>query len=353
MNLRSPILLFALFLLLAGLPACGLADAPATAPAALTQVTSFGTNPGNLLLYTHVPAGLPPGSPLVVVLHGCTQSAADIEATGWSAAADAYRFAVAYPQQQASNNRSGCFNWFLPGDTTRGQGEALSIRQMVAHLQGTLAVDSQRIFVVGFSAGGFMAAAMLATYPDVFAAGAINAGGPYGCATNLAEATACMSPGVTKSPAAWGELVRSAYPSFTGPRPRVTLWHGSADPVVAVANLDASVWQWTYALQLDGAAGTGSSEARFAHRTFGPAGGPVLVESYELYGLGHAVAVDPALPFEGSGLACGSVGLYAASAPGLCATELQARFFGLAPEQGPGPLSGAPRVAAPRTPAPR
>src|SRR5690349_7722552 len=97
----------------------------------LTQVTGFGTNPGNLLMFTHVPANLPANAPLVVVMHGCTQSASAMEASGWSAASDAQGFFVVYAQQQSSNNSSSRFNWFVSGDITRGQGEALSIKQMV------------------------------------------------------------------------------------------------------------------------------------------------------------------------------------------------------------------------------
>src|SRR5215218_3425216 len=104
--LRTARMLLAV-LLLAGVGGCepqeskGEEEAPAKAP--LTQVTGFGSNPGNLLMYTYAPRALSSGAaPLVVVLHGCTQSAADVEAAGWSAAADAYGFRVVYPQQQAS-----------------------------------------------------------------------------------------------------------------------------------------------------------------------------------------------------------------------------------------------------------
>src|SRR5262245_31836423 len=86
----------------------------------LTQVTGFGSNPGNLLMFTHVPAGLPANAPLVVVLHGCTQTAAAMESSGWSTAANAHGFYVIYAQQQSANNSSSCFNWFVSGDITRG-----------------------------------------------------------------------------------------------------------------------------------------------------------------------------------------------------------------------------------------
>src|SRR2546423_6620103 len=89
--------------------------APPAGAAGLTQVTGFGSNPGNLLMYAYVPASLPPGAPLVVALHGCTQTAGDYYSdAGWSKFADSAPFAVVYPQQQSANNSSQCFNWFQP-----------------------------------------------------------------------------------------------------------------------------------------------------------------------------------------------------------------------------------------------
>jgi poly(3-hydroxybutyrate) depolymerase len=92
-------------------------------------------------------------------------------------------FAVVYPQQQLANNPKNCFSWFLPGDTARGHGEALSIREMVEHAIATFAADRGKVFVTGLSAGGAMASVMLATYPEVFAGGALIAGFPYGRAS--------------------------------------------------------------------------------------------------------------------------------------------------------------------------
>src|SRR5215217_1918688 len=161
----------------------------------LTQVTGFGSNPGNLAMYRHVPTGVPANAPLVVVLHGCTQNATGMEASGWTAAANVYKFYVVYPQQSSGNNATSCFNWFEPGDIARGSGEALSIKQMVDAMKAAYSIDASRVYVVGFSAGGYMAPALLATYPDVFSAGAINAGGPYKCATTMNAAFSCMSPG--------------------------------------------------------------------------------------------------------------------------------------------------------------
>src|SRR2546423_6270469 len=105
---------------------------PAAKPTHLTELTGFGSNPGALRMFTYVPKKLAAAPALVVVLHGCTQSAASYDlGTGWSTLAERYGFVLLLPEQTAENNPKTCFNWFLPGDTVRDRGEVLSIRQMV------------------------------------------------------------------------------------------------------------------------------------------------------------------------------------------------------------------------------
>ena len=116
-------------------------------------------------------------SALVVVLHGCGQTAAGYDfGTGWSTLAKRYGFALLMPEQQGSNNANTCFNWFNQGDVARGRGEAASIRQMIARMVADQKIDLHRIYITGLSAGGAMTSAMLAVYPEVFAGGAIVAG---------------------------------------------------------------------------------------------------------------------------------------------------------------------------------
>jgi poly(hydroxyalkanoate) depolymerase family esterase len=149
-----------------------------------------------------VPAGLPANAPLIVAMHGCAQSASVYSAeTEWGTLGDRFKFAVVFPETSSANNSFSCFNWFQPGDTSRDQGEALSIKQMVDHMKAAHSSDPARVFVTGMSAGGFMTTAMMAAYPDVFAGGAVNSGGPHACATTLSEATACQNGNVNRSPA--------------------------------------------------------------------------------------------------------------------------------------------------------
>ena len=125
----------------------------ANADAALTPVDGFGSNPGALDMYEYVPANLPPGRPLVVVMHGCTQMASGMEPAGWNALADKYQFAVLYPQQRNANQQLGCFTWYATTDIARDAGEAKSIVQMVDKMIAMHGTDKNRVYATGLSAG--------------------------------------------------------------------------------------------------------------------------------------------------------------------------------------------------------
>ena len=198
----------------------------------LIETTGFGANPGDLRMFSFVPDQLQPSPALVVVLHGCGQSAAGYDlGAGWSTLAAQYGFALLMPEQQRSNNMQGCFNWFNPEDVARDHGEAASIRQMIARMVSDHGIDKHRIFVTGLSAGGAMTSAMLATYPDVFAAGAVIAGLPFGIATNVREALNGMLQSPARPAHELGDLVRSAS-NYKGPWPKLSVWHGGADRTV-------------------------------------------------------------------------------------------------------------------------
>ncbi len=217
---------------------------PSQAPSRLRELTAFGSNPGNLRMFGHAPQHLPPGSPLVVALHGCTQTADEYDhGTGWSLLADKLAFAVIYPQQQPTNNPRNCFSWFLPNDTARGQGEAHSISEMVEHGIATFCADRRRVFVTGLSAGGAMASVMLATYPEIFAGGAIIAGLPYGCAKNVQQALELMFTAQAEDARALGDHVRAAS-KHRSPWPKISVWHGTGDQIVQPSNGEDIIRQW-------------------------------------------------------------------------------------------------------------
>ncbi|QPP08093.1 PHB depolymerase family esterase [Streptomyces bathyalis] len=265
------------------------------AAAGLEKVDDFGSNPGALSMYRYTPDGLPAKAPVVLVLHGCTQDAATyFEGAGWQKSADAGGFSVVAPQQEQSNNSNKCFNWFQAGDTDRGKGEALSIKQMVDRTVADLDADPSRVFVTGLSAGGAMTASMLAAYPDVFKGGAVVAGLPHGCANSVAEAFTCMNPGVSKSASAWGDLVRKGAPDHSGPRPKVSVWHGTGDTTVAPMNAEESVKQWTDVLGADQKAdATEKLQGGTTRSDYQNADGDVVVRGYMVDGMPHGTPVKP------------------------------------------------------------
>ena len=252
-------------------------------PDRLHDLTGFAPDPGNLRARVHVPANLRPGAALVVALHGCTQNAAVYDhGTGWSTLADAEGVAVLLPEQRRANNANLCFNWFEDADIDRIGGEAESIVAMIDAVVAAHAIDPARVFITGLSAGGAMTAALLATWPERFAAGAIIGGLPYGTAIGVRAALERMRG----QPAAGRPIAPAT--RF----PRVAIWHGTADPTVVVANSDALVDQWraVHALPAEPTARTGA--ANWSRRAWHDAAGRPLVEEWRIAGMGHGVPVD-------------------------------------------------------------
>jgi poly(hydroxyalkanoate) depolymerase family esterase len=270
----------------------GTPDAPAVGK--LTERSGFGSNPGALKMYTYAPAPPPAGkAPLVLVLHGCSQSAkVFLSESGWDRLADRLGLHLVLPEQQLGNNIAGCFNWFSPADSARGKGEAASIMQMLDHAKTLFSVDDARLFVTGVSAGGAMTAALLAAHPDRFAGGAVMAGVPAGCATDVGSGTACMQ-GVDKTAKQWGDLARLGLSTHAGPWPLVTLFHGSADPVVVPLNLDELAEQWTDVHGCAGKSAVSDVVKGHARRSWKDSAGRTVVQAYAIQGMGHGVSVDP------------------------------------------------------------
>lgn len=311
----------------------------------LVETAAFGADPGRLRMLSYVPEGLAPGAALVVALHGCWHGAAEFDrGTGWSALARRHGFALLVPEQRSANNAQGCFNWFEPGHAVRDKGEAASIRAMVERMIEDHALDRGRVFVTGLSAGGAMAAALLASYPEVFAAGAVIAGLPFGAATDLSGAIEAMYHGRVRPAREWGDAVRRAG-DHRGPWPRLQVWHGTADSTVVPANAGELVKQWRDLHGLPPAPdAAGRVDGADYQGWFGPDGTPLL-ESYLVPGLSHGVPIAPASPEAGQrGGVTGSCALDA----GIASTYHIARFWGLTGE------SPAARVQAhaPGAPAP-
>lgn len=297
--------------------------------------------PDGIAATLYVPKGLSAAPALVVALHGCLQRADDFDdETGWTAVADAGRFLLLLPEQSALNNPARCFNWMLPEDRERGRGEPQAVVTLVDAVRHDYPVDPDRIFVTGLSAGGAMAAVLLATYPERFAGGGIIAGLPYRCVTtptvlaSVQAATLCVTQGnrLVHGAAEWGRRVRAAS-DYPGPRwPRVSIWYGTADTLVNPINAVDLMQQWTAVHGADQTPDQTEQTARYVRRIYDDAAGHSVVELWEVKGLGHAVPID-----EASGCGVDRVGWWLrwwrgddyVEDAGVCATRRIARFWGL------------------------
>jgi poly(hydroxyalkanoate) depolymerase family esterase len=295
--------------------------------AGLSEVRGFGFNPGGLRMLAHVPEGLAPNAPLVVVLHGCTQRAGShARAAGWIALADRLGFVVLAPEQASENNPNRCFNWFEPADIARDSGEAASIHAMIRHMMRAHALDPARVFVTGLSAGGAMTSVLLAAYPETFAAGAVVAGLPFGVAGNVKEAFAVMHRGAGLSTQELGARVARAAPAPRR-RPRLAIWHGQADGTVVSVNAQALARQWAAFHGLAEAADEVRARPGWTRSVWRSLDGEALIEMNLLAGLGHGTPLAA-----GGDDPIGEVAPFMLEAGVSSSLEI-ARFWGLAPSE--------------------
>ncbi len=311
----------------------------------LTEVKGFGTNPGALRMFSYVPVVQQHPRALVVVLHGCGQSAAGYDVgSGWSTLAKHYGFALLLPEQQPSNNANTCFNWFNPEDIARERGEACSIRQMIARMVADYGIDPRRIFITGLSAGGAMTSVMLATYPELFAAGAVIAGLPFGVASNVREALTGMQSSRKRSPEQLGDLVRKAS-NHKGQWPKLSVWHGSADRTVHPGNADEIVKQWLDVHRLPLEPMSESMVDGYPRQVWWNASGETVVESYSITDMAHGTP----LGIGDNDARYGIKGAFMLEA-GISSSYHIAKFFGLTGWIRQAKPAAAPRLAVADSP---
>lgn len=288
----------------------------------LTDIDDFGSDPGQLRARLYVPSDLAAGSALIVVLHGCTQTAAGYDvSSGWSDLADRHGFALLFPEQRQSNNPNLCFNWFVPHHIRRGSGEACSIKQMIDTVCARHAIDRTRIFVTGLSAGGAMAGVMLATYPEMFAGGAIIAGLPYGLASSVPSAFQLMGGQVNTDPVELMAKVRSAS-DHQGTWPIISVWHGAADHTVQAVNAGAVVNQWRMVHDVAASPDRTETVGGFSRRVWRDSRGRDVIEEYRIPGMAHGTPIDL-----GSGI--GHAAPFMLDV-GICSSQQVLRFWGVA-----------------------
>jgi poly(hydroxyalkanoate) depolymerase family esterase len=240
-------------------------------------------------------------APLVVMLHGCTQSPETFaESTQMNLHAEGGGFLVLYPAQKLSANPTRCWNWFTPRNQARGSGEPAEIVDIIEQVGRQYSIDRKRVYVAGLSAGASMSAVLAACYPDVFAAAAIHDGTMYKSASSLVGAQKVMLTGKAPDPERLGAEAWACggKRALTVP---VMVWHGQGDNVVNRDNAELIVRQFIALNDLadDGksngsAKQTPSTKAgavdggyRYTITSYGYRGRP-LVEYYEVAEMGHA-----------------------------------------------------------------
>ncbi|MBY4897120.1 PHB depolymerase family esterase [Cupriavidus sp. AU9028] len=262
------------------------APRPARAMGHFSQHT-FANHAGQRSYKVYMPAGNVSAEPLplVVMLHGCTQDADDFaRGTRMNALADELGFIVTYPIQSSAANPSKCWNWFRPGDQKTGHGEPSIIAGITREVMGSHRVDRERVYVAGLSAGGAMAAVMIQSYPDLFAAAGVHSGLPAGCAHDLPSALAAMKGGNGVGPSRRG-VARPAKPA----RPMI-VFHGDADQTVCQSNGARLIEPYRQEQQRRQTERNHAGAGRAYTRETSASVGGVEAEYWLIHGAGHAWA---------------------------------------------------------------
>ncbi len=253
--------------------------------ASLKEITNFGDNPSNLKMFLYVPDNVKANPGILVGLHWC-HGTADKYFSGnrYRILADQYGFIVIYPGCYRSDS---CFDVHSPEALTHNGGsDPLGIISMINYVIQNNNADSTRVFVTGHSGGGMMTNVMAGSYPEVFNAASGSATVPFACFAGSTSPDGwnddCAKGKVTKTPQEWGDLVRAAYPGYTGPRPRMQLWHGAGDDVLYPVNFDEAIEQWTNVLgvsQTPTSTETNTPLSNYTRTRYTDNSGTVMVEA--------------------------------------------------------------------------
>ncbi|MBY0235643.1 MAG: PHB depolymerase family esterase [Burkholderiaceae bacterium] len=264
------------------------------------EAHQFSNQAGTRAYKLYIPEATP-ATPraMIVMLHGCTQSADDFAVgTQMNQLAEAQGFLVVYPEQAAQANASKCWNWFQPQDQLRGEGEPSLIAGITTKVAGAYGVDPQRIFVAGLSAGAAMAVVLGETYPELFAGVGAHSGLPYGSAHDIPSALLAMKGGRSgiaglrdfgKTDVNLGRGASQAVP--------IIVFHGDRDHTVQQSNSSLIVQQAREAhgsepsqdaLHIGTRSGVTERGRRFSREIHTDANGHTRIESWTLHGAGHA-----------------------------------------------------------------
>ncbi|KAF4566362.1 hypothetical protein EYR36_011788 [Pleurotus pulmonarius] len=211
----------------------------------LQQVSNFGPNPTGVQMFLYRPTKLASPPPLIIAMHYCTGTAqAYFQGTSLAQLADTHGFIVVYPD---APDPGGCWDVHSTATLTHDSGgDSLAIASMVRYAIANYGVDASRVFATGTSSGAMMTNVLMGAYPDLFKAGSLFSGVPYGCfAGSGLWNSQCAQGQLIKTGQQWGDQVRSGFPGFTGTRPKIQFWHGTADTTLYPQNFQEEIKQWT------------------------------------------------------------------------------------------------------------
>jgi acetylxylan esterase len=290
--------------LAAGLVASA-APASAAPAGSLVEVTKFGPNPSALRMFEYLPPTIARHPAILVVLHYCTGSGPVMFTnTQYATLADQFGFAVIYPSVTRSFD---CFDVSSPQALTHeGSSDEAGIVSMVRFVERQTHADRSRVFATGLSSGAMMTNVLLGDYPDVFRAGSAYAGVPFACFATTDGSqwnTQCANGLISRTPQAWGALVRGAFPGFDGPRPRMQVWHGTADTTLFYPNFGEEIKQWTNVLGVSQTpTTTDMPQPGWTHTTYRSCTGQVMVDAISEQGITHNIQIQAAATIHFFGL---------------------------------------------------
>ncbi|KAG9034815.1 hypothetical protein FRB95_012508 [Tulasnella sp. JGI-2019a] len=271
----------------------------------LQQVTAnIGPNPNNVGMFVYKPNKLASPLPLIVAIHYCTGTAqAYFSGTQYATLADTYGYIVVYPNAPRSG---GCFDVNTPQTLSHnGGGDSQGIASMVSYSIATYGVSASHVYVTGTSSGAMMTNVMAGSYPDLFQAASIYSGVPFGCfAGASAWNSACATGEISMTGAQWGDLVRAAYPGYTGSRPKMMIWHGTVDTTLYYENFGQEILEWTNVLGVSSTPSTtvqNDPQSGYTMTTYGS-----TVVAYSAAGVGHTVPVHETIDLAWFGITGGT-----------------------------------------------
>jgi len=264
------------------------------------QIASFGANPSGIGMYLYTPSNVAARPAIVVNVHACHGKGTDVcgSSGAFAQQADQHGFLVVCPSAVSSD---GCWDVHSTSVLTHdGGGDATGIISMVKWVIENKNGDQERVFVAGHSSGGMMTNVMLGSYPEVFKAGAAYAGVPFACyaqgpVDDLGWNSNCAQGKVTMTGKEWGDLVRAAFATFNGSRPRIQLWHGTKDDTIFFQNFKEEIKQWTNVLAVSETPTTTENNAlqsTWIRTRYADSSGTVQLEAIEETGQPHNLVVD-------------------------------------------------------------